>query len=105
VIFENWSGTDGFEGKSFNMYDRNKKKWIQKWVDIRGQLLEFEGDFQGKTLEYIARYTTLDGKNVVGSMSFTPGADGTVNQIWKQSTDGGKTWKVEFDGIYRKIKR
>ncbi|MCI0441671.1 hypothetical protein L0244_23855 [bacterium] len=102
VILENWSGVDGFEGKSFNLYDRNKKKWIQKWVDIRGQLLEFEGSFRDKTLEYTARYTTLDGKNVIGMMTFTPSADGTIRQIWKQSTDEGKTWKMEFDGIYKR---
>jgi hypothetical protein len=102
VILENWSGAGGFEGKSFNLYDRNKKKWIQKWVDIQGQLIEFEGSFRDKTLDYTARYTTLDGKNVVGIMTFTPGTDGTVRQIWKQSTDEGKTWNVEFDGIYKR---
>ncbi len=102
VILENWSGAGGFEGKSFNLYDRNKKKWIQKWVDIQGQLIEFEGSFRDKTLEYTARYTTLDGKNVIGIMTFTPGTDGTIRQIWKQSTDEGKTWNVEFDGIYKR---
>ena len=102
VILENWSGVDGFDGKSFNMYDRNKKKWTQKWVDSRGQLLEFEGNFQGKTLEYTTRYTRLDGKNVLASMSFSPESNGTVRQIWKQSSDDGKTWNIEFDGIYTK---
>jgi hypothetical protein len=23
-----------------------------------------------------------------------------VHQLWKTSTDGGKTWAVAFDGIY-----
>jgi len=102
VILENWSGAGGFEGKSFNLYDRDKKKWIQKWVDMQGQLIEFEGNFRGKTLEYTSRSTTPDGKNVVGIMTFTPGDDGTIRQIWKQSKDDGKTWNVEFDGIYKR---
>jgi hypothetical protein len=102
VIMENWSGAGGYEGKSFNLYDRNKKKWIQKWVDMQGQLIEFEGNFRGNTLEYTSHNTTADGKNVVGIMTFTPGVDGTVRQIWKQTTDEGKTWNVEFDGIYKR---
>jgi hypothetical protein len=102
VILENWSGAGGYEGKSFNLYDRTKKKWIQKWVDMQGQLIEFEGNFRGNTLEYTSNYTAPDGKKVVGIMTFTPGTDGTIRQIWKQSTDDGKTWKVEFDGIYKK---
>ena len=103
VILENWTGVDGFAGKSFNLYDRNKKKWVQKWVDSRGQLLEFEGNLQGKTLEVTGRYKTPEGKNVLASMSFTPASDGTVRQIWKQSSDEGKSWNIEFDGIYKRI--
>jgi hypothetical protein len=102
VILENWSGAGGYEGKSFNLYDSSKKKWIQKWVDIQGQLIEFEGSFHGTTLEYTSHSATPDGKNVVGLMTFTPGSDGSIRQVWKQSTDDGKTWKVEFDGIYKR---
>jgi hypothetical protein len=32
---------------------------------------------------------------------FEPRADGSVQQLW-QSTTAGKSWKVEFDGEYRK---
>lgn len=102
VILENWTGAGGYEGKSFNLYDRTKKKWIQKWVDMQGQLIEFEGNFRGKTLEYTSHNTTPDGKNVVGIMTFTPGDDGTIRQIWKDSKDDGKTWTVQFDGIYKR---
>ena len=102
VILENWSGSGGYEGKSFNLYDRTKKKWIQKWVDMQGQLIEFEGNFRGNTLEYTSHSTTPDGKNVVGIMTFTPAADGTIRQIWKDSKDDGKTWTVQFDGTYKR---
>jgi hypothetical protein len=102
VILENWTGAGGYEGKSFNLYDRTKKKWIQKWVDMQGQLIEFEGNFNGKTLEYTAHYTAQDGKPADGIMTFTPNDDGTIRQVWKDSTDKGKTWTVQFDGVYRK---
>jgi hypothetical protein len=31
-------------------------------------------------------------------------AGGRVRQLWDSSADGGKTWKVEFDGTYAKKK-
>ena len=33
-------------------------------------------------------------------MTFTPRDDGSVRQFLEESTDGGKTWSVWFDGRY-----
>ena len=35
-------------------------------------------------------------------LSYTPGSDGSVRQVWDTSTDDGKTWKNAFDGKYVK---
>ncbi|MEP6848971.1 MAG: tetratricopeptide repeat protein, partial [Acidobacteriota bacterium] len=32
IIFENWSGGGGTNGKSFNIFDTNDNKWHQTWV-------------------------------------------------------------------------
>ena len=37
-------------------------------------------------------------------LSFTKNTDGTVRQFWRSSNDGGATWTVAFDGLYRKRK-
>jgi hypothetical protein len=34
-------------------------------------------------------------------ITWTPHPDGSVRQLWEQSTDEGKTWQVAFDGLYR----
>jgi hypothetical protein len=38
----------------------------------------------------------------VQRITWTKNADATLRQLWESSTDGGKTWTVAFDGLYRK---
>ncbi len=100
VILENWSGVDGFNGKSFNLYDRRMKRWIQKWVDSRGQLLEFEGEYREGRMELRGEQGGETGEPVQLKMTFVRLPDGRVQQLWEQSTDGGRKWHLQFDGIY-----
>ena len=39
-------------------------------------------------------------KTVAHRITWTPGADGSVRQLWESSADGGTTWSVVFDGRY-----
>jgi hypothetical protein len=99
VIFENWTGARGLNGKSFNIYNAAKKQWQQFWADDRGNVLELAGEFkdgamhlsgaQGKTLQRI---------------TWTPLPEGNVRQLWESSNDNGKTWNVAFDGLYLRKK-
>jgi hypothetical protein len=103
VIFENWTGAGGGEGKSFNLYDATKKRWQQTWVDASGGLIEFYGELRDGNMCYTTQSPMLgpDGqvRKTLGRMTFFP-QDGTVRQLWEQSVDGGKTWSVAFDGLY-----
>ena len=49
VLLENWTGTSGGTGKSFNYYDPGKKKWIQIWIDSGGGVIQSEGGFANGT--------------------------------------------------------
>jgi hypothetical protein len=40
------------------------------------------------------------GKEVLGRMTFTKLSPNEVRQVWEQSEDAGKVWKVIFDGHY-----
>jgi hypothetical protein len=42
------------------------------------------------------------GQQVMQRISWTPGPDGSVRQLWETSADGGKTWETAFDGKYVK---
>jgi hypothetical protein len=109
VIFENWTGAGGSEGKSFNLYDATKKRWQQTWVDASGGLIEFHGELREGNMCYTTQSPTLgpDGQvlETLGRMTFFP-QGASVRQLWEQSVDGGKTWIVAFDGLYsRKLAR
>jgi hypothetical protein len=105
VVFENWTGAGGYTGKSFNLYDASVHKWKQFWVDDRGGMLEFTGEFKDGAMRYTGASTAQDGKPVIDRLTFFPLAEGRVRQLWEQSPDEGKTWKTVFDGTYIRKKK
>jgi tetratricopeptide (TPR) repeat protein len=100
IILENWTGAGGSTGKSFNFYDRSLKKWRQVWVDNRGSALDFAGEYKDNQMRYEGETAGPNGAKTLQRLTFfNLGAD-RVRQFWEQSTDGGKTWTVAFDGTY-----
>lgn len=103
VLMENWSGSSGSIGKSFNQYDWQAKTWRQTWVDGAGQRLDLEGGMDGDRMVLRGERPRRRGEGtVLSEVSWTPKADGSVVQHWRSSTDGGKTWTDAFLGVYRK---
>jgi tetratricopeptide (TPR) repeat protein len=100
VIFENWTSASGSTGKSFNYYDSSAGHWRQIWVDDRGGVIEFTGNFDGGMLKYEAETRDASGKTVLNRLNFNANPDGSVRQHWTQSSDGGQTWQEAFDGNY-----
>jgi hypothetical protein len=111
VVFENWTGVKGMTGKSFNLYDATRKRWQQTWVDSSGSLLEFHGSFKDGALRYTGESPVALAAGQVAptaamhKLTFFDQGPEQVRQLWEQSTDGGKTWTVLFDGTYRRRKR
>lgn len=105
VLFENWvSARSGYMGKSFNYYNRLTGKWQQKWIDNRGVPIEFEGEYSEKERAMLLKGETVDsaGNQILYQLNFYNKGYRRVNQVWKKSVDGGKSWEVIFDGHYRK---
>jgi hypothetical protein len=103
IIFENWSGGSGTNGKSFNVYDTNDKKWHQTWVDDKGTFTHYIGGLvEGKMV--LDSDTVVNGKKAIGRMTFSKLPNGDVRQHGERSTDEGKTWTTSFDFIYSKKK-
>ena len=99
LLVESWKGAKGGAGKSFNFYDPRRNKWRQVWVSAEGAL-DLQGDLIDGSIRYTGETTGLNGVTQE-SLVFTPNADGTVRQLWQQSPDGGNTWRVNFDGLYK----
>lgn len=104
VLQENWTGAGGYVGKSFNIYDIPTGKWRQFWVDKSGLSLVLTGGIVDGSMVLSGERETTNG-TVVDRITWTPGDDGSVRQLWETSIDFGKTWTTLFDGLYSRMDR
>ncbi|MCW9705982.1 hypothetical protein [Fodinibius salsisoli] len=105
MILENYRNLkNGFAGKSMNFYDPKRQEWIQIWTDNQGNVSRYRGNQEDGNMYFSGINTLRDGTQTKVRMEFIPRKDGSVRQIYEQSTDGGSTWETLFDGIYRSQK-
>jgi hypothetical protein len=102
VLQENWRGVSDSAGSSLNFYDTQRRRWRQLWVWREGTTLELEGALSGDRMIMEGESRDPDGTTSRNRITWFNNADGTVRQFWEVSKDAGKTWKPEFDGLYRK---
>ncbi|HEY2818658.1 MAG TPA: hypothetical protein VGK44_16185 [Casimicrobiaceae bacterium] len=103
ALQENWSGSGGISGTSLNIFDNDRKRWHQTWVDSSGGLLQLDGSLVDGAM--VLRGETTSGtppKTTLQRITWNLQGDGRVRQLWESSGDGGKTWDVVFDGMYSK---
>ena len=97
ALKETWSGT-GMKGTSYNAFSAGRG-WHQTWIDDHGTLLLLDGGLKGGKM--ILAGTTRGPKGETRHrITWSREAAGRVRQLWESSQDGGKSWKVLFDGIY-----
>lgn len=103
VIQENWKSLNSpYSGKSYNIYDQGLKRWEQYWVDNVGGNIFFHGEL---LKDGVMDYWTDDipqssGPSLRRHLQFIPMGPDKVRQFSRGSTDGGKTWNVEYDFTY-----
>jgi hypothetical protein len=100
AIQENWRGSKGMTGVSVNSWDDKRHRWHQSWFDSTGGHLELDGEFREGRMVMTGDTTSHDGVVTLQQLTWTPINADRVRQLWQQSTDGGRTWQVTFDGIY-----
>ena len=102
VILENWqSNGNPYSGKSYNIYNSTLKRWEQFWVDNAGGNIFFYGGLKDDVMDYWTdELPQPDGTKLKRHLQFFPLGPDKVRQFSQGSTDGGKTWKVEYDFTY-----
>lgn len=100
AILEEWTGAGGSIGKSLNFYNPQEGKWRQVWIDNFANALFFDGEVRQDTMIYTGTSKTQDGTPVFNEMTLAKISDNEVHQLWRQSSDDGKTWSIAFDGKY-----
>jgi tetratricopeptide (TPR) repeat protein len=107
VVQENWTsaGTAGYQGKSYNIYNPDLKRWEQFWNDNVGGMIHFYGGLKDGVMDYWTdEIPQKDGTKLKRHLQFIPSGADKVRQFSQGSSDGGKTWKVEYDFIYNRKK-
>lgn len=103
VLLENWTGTQGGSGKSFNSYDTASGTWRQFWVDDQGTVTEFtDGMYKDGAMRFLTYSKATDGSEILGRLSFHNLSPDRVRQWKERSVDGGKTWTTDYDFLYER---
>ena len=102
VIQEHWKGVGGMSGESYNIYDRSTQRWHQTWVSDRGALLLLDGGLVDGNMVLQGAERTVQGKPTRDRITWTPKGPDEVHQVWEVSNDGGKSWSVQFHGVYKR---
>jgi tetratricopeptide (TPR) repeat protein len=107
VIQENWTsiGNVGYEGKSYNTFNSDLQRWEQFWNDNAGGMIHFYGRLKDGVMDYWTdEIPQKDGTKLKRHLQFIPLGRDRVRQFSQGSTDGGKSWHVEYDFIYNRKK-
>ncbi len=105
-VLEHWRGeapAGNSHRSSLNAWNPHKKRWQQFWVGGGGTVLELDGGLDPSGRMVLEGEQTDGERRLLNRISWTPGTDGTVRQIWEQSFDDGKTWRSVFDGRYARM--
>ena len=104
IIFENWTSAlpNIYTGKSFNLYNTIRKKWMQTWVDDKGAVIEFiDGEYKDNKLTFI---TKPDEQQQITRLTFHNLNPDLVRQHFEVTSDNGKTWTTTTDLYYSRLK-
>jgi tetratricopeptide (TPR) repeat protein len=106
VVLENWKSKNSpYSGKSYNTYNQSLKRWEQYWVDNVGGSIFFYGELKDGVMDYWTdEIPQPDGTKLKRHLQFFPLSHDAVRQFSQGSTDGGKTWNVEYDFTYNRKK-
>ncbi len=104
ALLESWTSLGGGDGKSFNWIDRNsaaEPRWRQLWIDAQGNTIDYyDGRFESGEMRFRGHTFTPAGDSIPQRLTFIPVSPDTVRQIMEQSTDGGESWQITWDGTY-----
>jgi hypothetical protein len=101
AIRENWEPLNGKGGGSLNSYRADRKEWLQVWTDWQNSLNEYRGGLENGSMVMTGTSTSASGKDTAARMTFEPQKDGSVIQTGYGSADGGKTWQLNYQFVYR----
>ena len=104
-VLERWTSVPGmprFAGVGLHTYDPATKTYRQIWSDTRPSVVDMRGVTLNDGFRYEWQSRSPAGRLLDKRYTLTQTDGGGVRQLGEQSTDGGKTWVVEYEYRYRR---
>lgn len=102
ALHEDWHSARGSTGSSLNFVDPATGEWVQQWVDSDGDDIRLRGGLVDGAMVLDGTLVSGEGKASRLRGTWTPLPDGTVRQLFEESTDDGGSWSTWFDGSYQR---
>lgn len=103
ALIERWRGM-GSSDEALGVigYDPEGRSWHRDFIDRRGFVLAIDGRRDGLTLVMSGNDYQLDVARM-NRVTWAAQRDGTIVQRWQTSTDGGRSWQLQFHALLRRI--
>jgi hypothetical protein len=103
VVQETFSGEQQhLRGTSVSTFDARAGKWKQTWVDNEGGYLDFMGELKDRQLILLREAIGKGGAKTLQRMVWKNISANEFDWSWEASTDGGKTWQVQWPIHYKR---
>ena len=109
AILENfkWTGGGNFTGKSFCFFDAASQQFVMNWSGSSADIRIFKEIASGPNwMDLLAVTVSPNIRYLVHrrmKMKYDPEKE-TLHQLIENSYDLGKSWEVEWDAVFKKVK-
>lgn len=86
----------GYKGTSISVFNSSTKVWHQTWMDNQGGNIIFTGEILGEKRIFKTAMQEQNGQQIQSRMIFYNISDQSFSWDWERTTDGGKTWNLNW---------
>jgi len=97
TVHEHFSDQEGnFKGESWSVYNPQKELWQQTWVDNEGGYIVLTGGIKSNEMILTTDEQRTSTGTSMARMVFFNIQQNSFDWRWEKSTDGGKTWTLNW---------
>ena len=102
-FYEYWRDAAG-NHRAFSIlaYQPGANSWHLNWLDDSGMTANFDGSPTKLVPLALDGVDYMEDHQRMHHLTWTVLPNGSIEKIWKSSSDDGRHWAITFDGIYRR---